>query len=399
MYFNKSNRKQFYNKFTKSFIELVIIIFSVLFFFIGTIWISFLLISFLILYKCYQQLITNNSFYKKIIKTFFSLSFLIVISIIIKIFFIEIFVIHSDSMKETLIKGDKILVVKCNYGPRLPRNTNEIPWLNIYLLANKKLYIKIKDKNWKYNRLSGFSEIKRNDIIVFNHPKILDEIFIKRCVALPSDHLKYTNSKLYINGKLVHENYNNKQSYLFYINNLDSFIILANTLGINSFGIFEESSEKCIHLNVLESQKKTLLSSGFVDSITSTELIQEYSTPDFHWVSYMNWNLYNFGPILIPGKNSSININSNNYDHYKSIKDTADTNFLSSTFINDSIYIRNYSFYQNYYFMLGDNRNNSIDSRDWGFLPEENIIGKAELVLFNFSNGKFRWDRFMKRIE
>ena len=119
--------------------------------------------------------------------------------IFIRFFLIEVYQIPSDSMKDTLISGDKILVEKLTYGPRTPVSPFEVPWVNLFFYLNKNARTKIDSVWWGPGRLKGTGALRNGDVIVFRRPEKKEVYFIKRCIGLPGDTISITSGKVFIN--------------------------------------------------------------------------------------------------------------------------------------------------------------------------------------------------------
>lgn len=264
-----------------------------------------------------------------------------VVAFIIKILFFEAFRIPTGSMEKTLLVGDFLLVTKFTYGATTPRN---IPFTDFRI---------------PYFQLPGFKDPKRGDIIVFDFPGDRDELeskevvnYIKRCVAIPGDTLQVIDKKLYVNGQIF-PNPPNAQ--------------------------FD---------NVKRPQ-----------SFVNPRMFPKGSS----------WNEDWYGPIRVPKKGDKLKIDSSNYEGWKmfvmkeghSIKMTSDRRVLVD---DKELPGGEYTVDRDYLFMMGDNRNNSLDSRFWGFMPTENIVGEAFMIYWswdpsisflNFFDlvGTTRWER------
>jgi signal peptidase I len=204
-----------------------------------------------------------------------------------------------------------------------------------------------------YWRLPGFSTINRNDVVAFNYPQettvpIDKRIkYLMRCAGIPGDSLKISNNELFINGK----------------------------------------------------KTKIPLNPGFVQQS------QEQSPDVFPQSNHFSWTSNNFGPIWVPGKGKTVKLSVSNYELYREVIENEGNYFDvkgNKIFINN-LMTNNYTFKKNYYFMLDDNFVHAKDSRFWGFLPENHIIGKCNFVWFSFENDnknklKARWGRIFKKI-
>lgn len=251
----------------------------------------------------------------------------IIVWLFIRIFIFQIFKIPTASMNNTLKEGDYILVNKLAYGTRIPITPLSLPIGNTYID-----WIQIP-----YLRIPGYTDVAYNDIIVFNFPLEEDspvdhrQEYVKRCIGLPGDTIQIIEGVVFVNSKKITE------------------------------------SENILFL--LDAQKKRLL----IDSSV-------YSPAVFPNSSEIKWNADNFGSLYIPKKNETIALTKNNIILYKRVIEKHENNTLKlkndSVFINDQ-FCKSYTFKMDYYFSLGDNRYNSIDSRFWGFVPENHLIGRV----------------------
>jgi signal peptidase I len=217
-----------------------------------------------------------------------------------------------------------------------------IPGDKLLIYKFKRSYLPIR--YYKLNK-SNFLEndiIKHGQLLVFNLDK-KDIFYVKRCIGLPYDTIKIINGIFYINSIKQPLPKFSKLAYNIWHNNKNYKIVSVDTSSVVSNNL---SVSTKMHLTI--DQKRCLENNPNIDSITI----------------YNDSSFYAF-------------------EHYNFIVQNRKDNSLST----------------NYYFMIGDNQNNSIDSRQFGPVPEENIVGKVVFILFNYHNGKFRWDRFLKKIE
>jgi signal peptidase I len=292
-------------------------------------------------------------------------------------------------MHGTLWEGDYVLVNKIAYGPRLPYtplaiNKNYLDWFHL-----------------PYMRLPGYSSIRRNDVLVFNYPPEEDSLpidlkqeYVKRCIALAGDTMGILNGQVYVNHEKVVESEN-----LFY-----NYTVIASqaldTMDLQHIGLsIEQVAEDGLQYNftMSEQQASALMKVKNVKSVGINFLKEDfYNSSVYPNSSFIKWNLDFFGPLYIPKKGDKIELNKTNILLYKSLIERYEANKLllrsDSAFINDK-YTTFYTFKLNYYFVLGDNRHNSIDSRIWGFVPESYITGKASFILFPSKNKLLPKDR------
>jgi len=358
---------------------------------------------------------------------FFIVILALISSFTIKVLFVETYKIPTPSMEETLLAGDYIFVSKLSYGPRLPETPLAIPFYHNKLPSGKKSYSeKIK---MPHKRLKGFSRVQRDDIIVFNfpagdtmvvqypgqnyyslvrqygreyirsefdiitHPVDKRENYIKRCIALPGDTLQIINGQIRVNGMtrpvLPH------QKFKYYVTTngqplpdrlLDSLKILKTTVTYNP--------ANSLHvLYLAEENVETLKSFPQVRSI------KKYSEPTlsfqnqeiFPHSNHYRWTGDNFGPLIVPAKGDTLRIDMLNLPLYQRLISTYEHNDLH--FVEGDIHINGeladrYVVQMDYFFVMGDNRHNSADSRYWGFVPEDHLLGKAVAVWFSIEPDK-----------
>lgn len=344
------------------------------------------------------------------------------ITIVVRTFIIEAYKIPTPSMEKTLLVGDYLFVSKIAYGPKLPNTPLAAPFMP-NLLPNGKLTYS-KKPLFPYKRLKGFSRVQRNDIIVFNfpegdtvvvqysgqnyysllrqygrdylqsrfdiitHPVDKRDNYIKRCVGLPGDTLSIDEGKVLVNNSIVPEF--KFQQFKYYVRTKSQR--LSDTV-LEHIGV--STSE--ISYNPNNSLHIMPLSNGNVDYIRNLSevkslqrLVEPYisfkNTEVFPHNSNFRWTTDDFGPLIIPGKGMSVDISTDNLPLYKRIIQVYEENKLEingdEIYINDTL-SRSYTFNMDYYFVLGDNRHNSADSRFWGFVPEDHLVGKAVMTWFS----------------
>lgn len=313
--------------------------------------------------------------------------------LLLRVFAFQFYVMPDSKMESTLYTGDYIIINKLSFGARLT-----IPFFNDTI-----------DNSFKYFRFFGFSDISRNDIVLFNYPaesgvSVSNKaLLLKRCVAIPSDTLNIVDKKVFVNGTCVDLLNNNKYRYRITSKKelTDDFY---NKYLINEGGNIDSSLVYDFFINKKTAEE--LLKDSLIKKVYLIKLQRNAKSNLFFPQSKnFNWNLDYFGPILVPAKGKSINLNLSNLDIYRNIIEVYENNKLEikdkKIFINDSLATK-YTFKKDYYFMLDDNRDNGKDSRYWGFVPESYVIGKASFVLFSIgSNNKekyFIWNRIFKML-
>ncbi|UZR97348.1 signal peptidase I [Chondrinema litorale] len=336
----------------------------------------------------------------------FSLYLILFVAIIIscKIFVTQLFFIPSDSMKSSLQKGDIILVNKISYGARLPKSILEIPVINIisFIFFNEEQLKNASDVGWwKYYRMPGFSIVKRNEIIVFNMPNNESKFVVKRAVGLPKDTLKIVDSNVFINNTLINEALSVRKVYSINYNNLFEINQLLDSLSISP--IFNSTElNQIISVALNQNQKLTLLKNKSIDSLT-TEIEKVDTLNNKFYPNNVNfaWSANNFGPIIIPSKGMHIELNKENYILYEKVInkiEKAHIEELENKYYQNGKEVNSYSFKYDYYFMMGDNRSFSEDSRFWGFVQKKNIVGKVEFILFSKDQKGIKWERMFSEV-
>lgn len=364
-----------------------------------------LLISILLLYLAIWLINSKLAFVSYIRKRgYLSLPFtfigIIVLAIWMRVFVFEIYSIPSGSMEDTLIPGDKILVSKLNYGAILPRSPLDIPWFNILFILSKKDISKTGSLCWPVYRVIGFSSIKHNDVVVFHHPtsKKNNDIFVKRCVSLPSDTLLIKNGTILINNQKLPEPLYSKSKYSVWANKMELNEQLKE-LGIDFNFNYSKGNKTELILNNF--QKDLLIKRNLIDSVVRFNIKYDTAQMVYPYSDILKWSIDDYGPITIPSKSQYILLTNESVATYRNIINSLENKSIyvkNGNYSMNGTEIRSLKFSKNYYFMLGDNRQYSNDSRYFGPVPEDNIIGKAVFVLFNYREGKFLWNRCFKYI-
>jgi signal peptidase I len=363
---------------------------------------------------------------------FNAISFAVIGATLIHTFVIQPFTIPTSSMEKSMLIGDYLLVSKLNYGPVVPNTPVSLPFLHNTLPFTRSGKSYSDGVQLGYNRLPGFAEVKNNDIVVFNYPE--DDLqknmpfdkkthYVKRCIAIAGDDLEIRDKDIYVNGKLqlLPDRSKGQFSYELKLNKKYDPHFLVNRditdlrnhyyKQVDPRGWIPEIDDKkqldvksdSFTIHTTEEQYKILKAQKFVRSITP---IVPSSTQKGIYIfpgdKDRGWDVNNMGPIHIPKAGETVELSLANLAFYRRIIGDYEGNKLlvknKTIYINDEI-ATSYTFKMNYYWMMGDNRHNSLDSRFWGFVPENHVVGKP---VFNWLSidknaplgiNKIRWSR------
>lgn len=324
--------------------------------------------------------------------------------VILKSFFFWIYLVPSTSMEKTLLPGDLILVNKMSYGIRLPITPLTFPLSHQKMPFNEDMKSYWDIIQFPYVRLFE-SKVERNDVVVFNYP-MEDELpidhrsfYIKRCIGLPGDTLQIKSKRVFINGVDI-----GFPKYVLFNYHVKSEIELTNDT-LKKYEITEGGKESRYgwwQLAISDSAIKKLKKQSYIHSIKPLNIKEgSYADYIFPFNNHYKWNIDNYGAIIIPKKGQKIQLNAHNIHIYKRVIKNYENNEIewsNNLFIINGDTVSSYTFKMNYYFMMGDNRHNSSDSRFWGFVPESHIIGKATRVLFS-SNKNNNTSRFFLKVD
>ena len=370
--------------------------------------------------------------------------FAVIVVTFINIFFFQAFNIPSSSMESSLMTGDRLFVSKLSYGPRIPQTPLTIPFTH-NVIGSKESYSTLIQND--YRRLKGLGRVKRFDPVVFGFPngdtvlvkapaddyhmlcrllgreavirqfgpvkaRPMDKVdhYVKRCVALPGDTLLIENGVLYVNGEAA-PIYNMQQSsYAVTTNGSRINSKILADLGLNQAEIWwDEDVAAYPAMNLTGDQAKAIADLPNVESVRANVDVYPPDYPDSYMTIFpfsedFHWTRDNFGPLWIPSSGATVELTTANLPLYERIVSSYEGHSL--TVDGDDIFIDgqkadHYTFAQDYYFMMGDNRHNSLDSRYWGFVPEDHIVGKPVIVWFSSDASKkfpenIRWKRFLK---
>ena len=370
--------------------------------------------------------------------------FAIVAATIIRTFIFEAYTIPTGSMEKTLLINDFLFVNKMSYGPRIPQTPISFPFVHNTMPASPTTPSYTTLVQLPYKRLPGPGFVKRNDVVVFNfpagdtiislpdygsakpyydvlreryhgdrdaleaeypvivHPMDKTDNYIKRCVAVAGDDIFIKDGVLFVNNKPAFVPPHSQIDYKIVTNGTpvsDDF--LKDELG------FDENAERDVirgnsateqYLNITPEEADKIRKLPNVKSVT---IEPYYGTGVFPYDKNHNWNVDNFGPLHIPAKGETVTLTPENIEIYRRVINTYEHNTLEENngqYSINGIATNKYTFQYNYYWMMGDNRHRSQDSRFWGFVPETHIVGKASLIWFSWNHGP-RWSRLFKSIK
>lgn len=338
---------------------------------------------------------------KRLLQTLIGVFGIVSVSITIRLFVFEVYAIPTPSMENTIIVGDKVLVNKLKHGPALPRSPFEIPWVNLFFYFNPAHAGTSDSLYWEYNRLKGYGDIERGDVVVFNHPR-WDQVFIKRCVGIPGDTIEIREGRLFVNNHVFQESNTVRQPFRIHVNQPQRF----REVLINDQVRGKWISELEFQANLTRAQVDEYSSFLIVDYVEP--VIAEYMKdhelfPGKSLFHHSQWSIDNYGPFIVPFEGMTISLNAITDNHYWFLIRYREGNETGLRVKNDAFYlgddrITEYTFHKDYYFFMGDNRHDSNDSRYWGPVQEDKLIGVATSILFSNAEEEFRWSRFFKPI-
>jgi len=374
--------------------------------------------------------------------------FAVVAATLIRSFIFEAYVIPTGSMEKTLLVNDFLFVNKMSYGARIPQTPLSFPFVHNFMPFSKTSPSYIKEVQIPYKRLPAISSIRRNDVVVFNfpagdtiindeehgslvpyydvlrnefngnrealkdrypvlvHPMDKTDNYIKRCVGVPGDLLEVKSGILYINGQPGFQSPTSQTEYLVQTDGspINSEFLLSE-LGIDVDNTKDQirftsgqSDIFVINMTPAEAAKVKALSTVKSVALYSDNMVGQ-TFPNNE--ALYPWTVDNFGPLRIPKKGDKVELTPANIDIYRRLITTYEHNQLDEVngkYILNGKEVTSYTVQLNYYWMMGDNRHRSQDSRYWGFVPETHIVGKASMIWFSYENGP-RWKRIFSSIK
>ena len=367
--------------------------------------------------------------------------FAIVAASIIRIFLVEAYTIPTGSMEGSLLVNDYLFVSKVSYGARTPMTPLAVPLVhNTLPFFNCKSYTELVQ--WGYHRLPGFGHIERNDVVVFNFPagdtvalevqqdqdyysllrnynndrafvknnftvlsRPVDkkENYIKRCVGIPGDTIEVRGGYLYVGNKLSKQYPHAKMTYTIATNGQVSLDEFVEEQDMNPEELNYDPNSKMYIANLSNDQVAAIKKMNGVIAIAPF-VLDKNDTRDNAFpndTANFKWNRDFYGPFIVPKAGQQVTLSLQNIALYQRIIVNYEHNSLDikdgKIFINGKE-TTTYTFQMNYYWMMGDNRHNSADSRYFGFVPDDHIVGKAWFVWLSFGIKGIRWNRLFRSI-
>ena len=372
---------------------------------------------------------TNSKVLNWILDWVDAILFAVVVVTFINIFFFQAFKIPSSSMESSLYTGDHLFVSKLTYGPRMPQTPLTVPFTHNVIFGKESYSTSLQ---WKYRRLKGFRKVRTGDIVVFNFPngdtvlrrdpaadyymlsriygrdQIIERLgpvtvrpadktdhYVKRCVAAPGDTLEVRDGLVWVNGEQQTVWPGVQLSYQVVTKGGALNPKTIKKLGLNTRELYFNAQlpgypAMPLTASMLETVKK-------LPSVVDVTLnVDSTDTFVFPYEGGYGWTRDEFGPLCIPAKGVIVEINEKTLPLYERIIRDYEKSDLPA-----AIEEGEYTFKQDYYFMMGDNRHNSLDSRYWGFVPEDHVVGKPAIIWLSTDAGKgfpsnIRWNRFGK---
>jgi len=379
-----------------------------------------------------KKIRTKSKFLNWVLDWVDAILFAVVVVTLINVFLFQSFKIPSSSMESTLYTGDHLFVSKLTYGARLPMTPLTIPFTHNVIGRGESYSTAVQ---WKYRRLPGFRKVRRGDNVVFGFPNgdtVLSKApvedyhaavrymgrdaavaafgpvivrpmdkkdhYVKRCVAVAGDTLEVRGGLVWVNGEQQTVWPGVQLSYRVTTTGKGFNPKVIDQLGLNVGELYFSSSlpgypELSLTAGMLEKVKE-------MKNVVSVEPLLQTEVADwrevFPFSPAYSWTRDEFGPLWIPRKGATVEITPDNMPLYERLIRDYEHSDPDAALAAGS-----YTFKQDYYFMMGDNRHNSLDSRYWGFVPEDHIVGRPAVIWLSTDAGRkfpnnIRWRRFFK---
>lgn len=363
-----------------------------------------------------------------------SVVFAVVAATLIRFFIFEAYTIPTPSMESSLMVGDFLFVSKLHYGVRTPKTPLQLP------LTHQKIWFTNIPSYLRWielpiYRLPGFSSIKSGDPVVFNVPNFEEDgdapvdlrtFYVKRCIGTPGDVIEVNDQQVFLNGKAM-QNPDRMQHPVFIKTKevldesfFDEFGVrnapdVYNNLEASDWAPLADTSNQLVGYKVNASKKVvdemiTRIRGAVVD-YNAFKDPKGLTALDFfpHDTIHFKWNRDFYGPLKVPAKGMKVVLTPENVATYGEViqkyESNANIQIAGDKIFQNGVALKEYVFKQDYYFMMGDNRHNSADSRFWGFVPHDHVVGKPVFIWMSLDpnkglfSGKIRWNRIFRFID
>jgi signal peptidase I len=347
--------------------------------------------------------------------------FAVIAATLIRTLFIEAYTIPTPSMERSLLVGDFLFVSKVNYGARTPMTPIAFPFAHhtMPIFGTKAYWDGVK---LPYYRLPGLSDVKKGDVVVFNYPMEADspyyrpvdkrENYIKRCQGTPGDTVSLVDAQVYVNGKAAPNPPGEQTDYTITTNGMEMNPQILEDLNVSNYEnipfptMTKDAAAKLKSFSNVKSVTQNIKPGGLADPFNAVfpAAYPKYALSPQNGA--FNWNVDNYGPIIIPKKGWTVKLDSLTMPLYGRAIEIYENNKVQ--IVGKDVLINgkkadSYTFKMNYYWMMGDNRHDSADSRYWGFVPEDHIVGKALFIWMSWDDNasffnKIRWSRLFRGI-
>ncbi len=385
----------------------------------------------------------RSATYRTVYEWVNAIVFATVVATLVHIFIFQMYVIPTSSMERSLLVGDYLYVSKVTYGPQMPNTPLSFPFVHHTMPFSQTKKSFSEAVKWPYHRLKGLRNIERNDVVVFNFPagdtvllenqsvtyydvlrnyrlrygaeegrRMLEkeytvisrpvdkrENYIKRCVAVAGDSLEIRDGRVFVNG--APQEITDGVQYQYIVHTSEPLSQYA----LERIGVREYNGNGAVYYMFitedaaaeLEKMKSVISVRRYIYPANS-EVFPQWDTP--------RWSQDNYGPIWIPERGATVRLTTENLPLYRRIITAYEGHTLDERdgeILIDGTPAAEYTFAMDYYWMMGDNRHNSADSRFWGFVPEDHIVGKASFVWLSLESGEsfpsnIRWERLFKKV-
>jgi signal peptidase I len=396
--------------------------------------------------------------FRWLIEWFDALIFAFIAATFVNTFIFQLYAIPTSSLEKTLLVGDRLYVSKVAFGPRVPQTPLTLPLMHNKLPGTTGTNSYLTWIQNEYKRLAGFGEVQRNDIVVFNFPvgdtiitghenpdyygwvrnygseninspkfwnlyyqqmgmrvnstpeiktRPVDkrENYVKRCVAVGGDSIQIVDGYVYINGEKENDWEGRQFDYLITTDGSKINPKFLQKIGVANEDIEFSGNRYALPLTASMAEEIRRL-----PNIASVDRLNKYVKNDskniYPFSPRYNWTKDNFGPMYVPKKGATVEITNKTEPIYRRLIEVYEENTFEQ---KDGLFYINgeqtttYTFKMNYYWMMGDNRDNSADARMWGFVPEDHVVGKPIFVLFSTDKDKsffegIRFNRIFKKV-